>query len=120
MLAAAQASSAGTPRLDLRPLRGVEPVRAPVAERRERVAAPGPAEPAEQRRAPAAGYGRPAARGTADGPAAAGFLAQLLAQQDDGSEAPRLPHAEGVAAYRRAVGDDLLVVGPAGFNGLVL
>ena len=122
MLASASASLSSTPRPDLSPLRGAEPVRPLTAERRERVdgrSAPQPAAPARQA---TPGYGRPASRIGPESAGQAAFLAQLIAQQEaEGPEAP--PQArrdEGVAAYRRVLGDDLIVVGPAGPVGLLL
>lgn len=121
MLASAQASSARPPGLDLRPLRAAEPVRPPSAERRGRAeSAPRAEAAAPARAAPAVGYGRPAARFVAAGPAPAAFLAQLIAQQDEAAEVAPQRRAEGVAAYRRAAGDNLQVIGPAGLPGVLL
>ena len=122
MLAPASASLSPTPRLDLRPVRGAEPVRAPAAERRERAEAWNAPETAVPARTAAAAYGRAASRIGPDFAGQAAFLAQLIAQQE--SESPEAPpqarREEGLAAYRRVVGDDLIVVGPAGAVGLLL
>lgn len=122
MLASASSSLSPIPRPDLRPLRGAEPVRAPTAERRERVDAWNAPEPAAPARPATAAYGRPASRIGPDFAGPAAFLAQLMAQQE--TESPDAPpqarRDEGIAAYRRVVGDDLIVVGPAGPVGLLL
>ena len=123
MLTSSLASLPSLSRADIRPLRGVEGVRAPQPERRERVEggagdsarSEGPA-PAE-----AAGYGRPAARLAASshvGPSA--FLAQLIGQRgEEPAGAARARLKDGLAAYRRTAGEDLVVLGPAGPAGSV-
>jgi len=119
LLATAPASLAVSPGRELRPLGGVEPARAPAAERRDPVARKGSGAPEEPARPSAAGYGRPAARFALPAFAPSAFMAQLLAQAEE-VEGAQPRREEGVAAYRRALGDDLLVVGPAGAIGLIL
>ena len=112
-------ASAGS---DLRPLRAVEPARAAATGRQERIAPDGLAPDAKRGGdARASGYGRPASRLAPEFAGPSAFLAQLLAQADDGfGDAPRARADEGARAYRRMTGEDLAVVGPAGAVGLVL
>lgn len=107
---------------ELRPLRPLDSVRAAGAGRQDRLAPEFGAQGVESRnpqaRPPA--YGRPAA---AIAPAYAGpaaFLAQMIAQADQDWDGPRSLHEDGVRAYRRVAGEDLMVIGPAGAAGLVL
>ena len=121
MLASLGASLSSPPGLDVRPLRGAEPVRAPSAGRREQVAAWSAPRPEPSAKPAPPGYGRPAARLAPAPGGVAAFIAQLLAQQDaELAEAPRGRREDGLAAYRRMTGDDLVVVGPAGPVGLLL
>ncbi len=91
------------------------------AERRERMEVRSAPTPERAERPAAPGYGRPAARTVASFAGPSAFLAQLIAQQEaDFSDAPRARAEDGLAAYRRMTGDDLVVVGPAGAVGLLL
>lgn len=122
MLATTRATPFASPGPDIRPLRAIDPARARAAGPQARAAPDGlSAEPRRRAELPASGYGRPAARLAPGVFGASAFLAQMIAQADDASPgAPRVSHDEGVRAYRRMTGDDLVVVGPAGAAGLVL
>lgn len=123
MLASVRIATMGSTGAEMRPLRPLDAVRAARSGQQDRIAPEAFArETARSPEGRAPAYGRPASSAAPAffGPTA--FLAQMIAQADRDWDAPRSLHEDGVRAYRRVSGEDLVVIGPAGAGapGLVL